>query len=276
MGCTLKKDSLLGRSVAYSSSYNPNVLHAIARQLNRQHLDAQHVQFYGEDRWHMYEVSWLNAKGKPHVAVGEVSIAADSINLVESKSFKLYLNSFNQTQFASIHEVKHRIEQDLRTCVQGRVSVNLTPVSEALNTWASSVSGQCIDDLDLAIDCYTLNTDFLKNSAVGPIVDECLYSHLLKSNCLVTNQPDWGSVFIHYQGRQINPEALLRYLISFRSHHEFHEHCVERIFADIHRFCRPNKLTVYANYTRRGGLDINPFRSTEKEKHFENTRIFRQ
>jgi 7-cyano-7-deazaguanine reductase len=266
----------LGQKTDYVAEYCPELLQPVPRQLNRDALNlANTLPFHGEDLWTLYELSWLNNKGKPVVAIGEVRIDAGSVNLIESKSFKLYLNSFNQTRFADLTTVRHTLEQDLSQCAQGTVKVTLYPLSEAAHH-IHTFPGECIDDLDIVIDDYHFSSDWLEQAGDNnTLVEETLHSHLLKSNCLVTGQPDWGSVVIHYRGPQINREKMLRYLISFRQHNEFHEQCVERIFVDLQHHCQPEKLTVYARYTRRGGLDINPFRSNW-EPAPANMRLIRQ
>lgn len=211
--------------------------------------------------WTLYELSWLNANGLPQVAVGHVELNYASINLVESKSFKLYLNSFNQTRFANWDEVRTTLERDLSACAQGDVTVALYRLDEIEGQPIAHFHGSCIDDQDIVIDNYAFDADLLTDAASGKVIEETLVSHLLKSNCLITHQPDWGSVQIQYRGPKIDREKLLRYLVSFRHHNEFHEQCVERIFTDIQRFCQPESLSVYARYTRRGGLDINPWRT---------------
>ena len=247
----------LGKSTDYRDTYDASLLQGVPRSLNRDPLGlrADALPFVGGDIWTLYELSWLNARGLPQVAVGHVELDYASQNLVESKSFKLYLNSFNQTKFDSQEEVQHTLERDLSACAQGKVSVSLYRLNELEGQPVAHFNGTCIDDQDIAVDNY------LENAASGKIVEETLVSHLLKSNCLITHQPDWGSVQIQYRGPKIDREKLLRYLVSFRHHNEFHEQCVERIFNDIQRFCHPETLSVYARYTRRGGLDINPWRT---------------
>ncbi|HEX4501988.1 MAG TPA: NADPH-dependent 7-cyano-7-deazaguanine reductase QueF [Scandinavium sp.] len=253
----------LGKATDYRDIYDASLLQPVPRSLNRDPLGlhADNLPFHGGDIWTLYEISWLNAKGLPQVAVGHVELRDTSINLVESKSFKLYLNSFNQTHFADWEEVRATLERDLRHCAQGDVSVALYRLDEIEGQPIAHFHGTCIDEQDIEIDSYEFSTDYLEGAANGKVVEETLVSHLLKSNCLITHQPDWGSVQIHYRGAQIDREKLLRYLVSFRHHNEFHEQCVERIFNDIQRFCQPESLSVYARYTRRGGLDINPWRS---------------
>lgn len=253
----------LGKPTEYHDKYQPSLLQAVPRSMNREPLGLypDSLPFHGADIWTLYELSWLNAKGLPQVAVGEITLQADSINLIESKSFKLYLNSFNQTKFAGWGDVRAALERDLSACAEGEVTVALFRLQEVAGQPIGHFAGSCIDEQDIEIDNYQFTTDYLEQATQPEIVEEQLVSHLLKSNCLITNQPDWGSVQISYRGPRIQREALLRYLVSFRHHNEFHEQCVERIFNDILRFCKPEKLSVYARYTRRGGLDINPWRS---------------
>lgn len=253
----------LGKPTAYHDRYDNGLLQAVPRSLNREPLGLfpESLPFTGGDIWTLYELSWLNSKGLPQVAVGEVVLDAQSRNLIESKSFKLYLNSFNQTRFADWGEVRQTLERDLRACAEGDVRVALFRLNEIEGQPIGHFEGSCIDEQDIAIEDYRFNADYLADAAGSEIVEETLVSHLLKSNCLITHQPDWGSVMIRYKGPRIHREALLRYLVSFRQHNEFHEQCVERIFNDVMRFCHPEALTVYARYTRRGGLDINPWRT---------------
>lgn len=253
----------LGKPTPYRDQYDASLLQAVPRSMNREPLglypDA--LPFHGADIWTLYELSWLNAKGLPQVAVGEISLNADSINLIESKSFKLYLNSFNQTQFDSWDSVLTTLTRDLSQCAEGDVTVSLSRLGDVEGDTIGRFDGECIDDQDIEISNYEFSTGYLTDATGDEIVEESLVSHLLKSNCLITHQPDWGSVQIQYRGPKIDREALLRYLVSFRNHNEFHEQCVERIFNDILQFCAPETLAVYARYTRRGGLDINPWRS---------------
>lgn len=253
----------LGKTTDYRDTYDASLLQGVPRSLNRDPLGlhADSLPFHGGDIWTLYELSWLNAKGLPQVAVGHVELSHTTVNLVESKSFKLYLNSFNQTRFASWEAVQETLERDLSTCAQGKVTVALYRLDEVEGQPIAHFHGSCIDGQDIEIDNYQFNADYLDGAAGQKVVQETLVSHLLKSNCLITHQPDWGSVQIQYRGPQIDREKLLRYLVSFRHHNEFHEQCVERIFNDILRFCAPESLSVYARYTRRGGLDINPWRS---------------
>lgn len=267
----------LGKATTYKSEYDPGLLCPIPRQLKRDELGlSETLPFHGVDIWNAYELSWLNPKGKPVVALGEFRIPCESPHLIESKSIKLYLNSFNQTRFDDFESVRALMSKDLGGAAGMPVDVRLMGAAEFAAESFATLPGQCIDDLDIKVDDYSLDAEILKGAAdTGHQVSETLHSHLLKSNCLVTSQPDWGSVLIDYQGAKIDREALLRYLISFRQHDEFHEQCVERIYNDLMRFCRPEKLTVYARYTRRGGLDINPYRSNF-DYDVENLRLARQ
>lgn len=265
----------LGQQSAYISQYTPSLLQPVPRSLNRDNLGLRgELPFQGCDVWTLYELSWLNAKGKPVVAIGEVFVPATSPNLIESKSFKLYLNSFNQTRCDSLEAVQALLVQDLSGCAGAPVSVTLFTLDQATHQIAQ-LPGECIDNLDIEVDGYEFDETLLQGAAGREIVEETLHSHLLKSNCLVTSQPDWGSVVIHYRGPRLDREKLLRYLISFRQHNEFHEQCIERIFTDLKHFCAPEQLTVHARYTRRGGLDINPFRS-DWEPVPANLRLIRQ
>lgn len=253
----------LGQATRYRETYDNSLLQAVPRALNREQLAiTDNLPFsIGADIWTAYEISWLNPKGLPQVAIADVEIDFRSENLIESKSFKLYLNSFNQTKFESFEQVQHIMQQDLQHCARGEVKVRLNSLAFYQQSRIAQFNGECIDNSEIEINDYAFNSALLENCTNGVETEETLVSHLLKSNCLITNQPDWGSLLIHYAGKQINREKLLRYIVSFRQHNEFHEQCVERIFCDLMHFAKPQKLTVYARYTRRGGLDINPFRS---------------
>lgn len=268
----------LGKETQYLSHYAPHLLQGVPRQLNRDELGiTQHQPFStGVDLWTAYEVSWLNAKGVPQVAIADVALDFHSENLIESKSFKLYLNSFNQTKFDSIEQVQQTLQRDLQQCAKGNVTVQLNLLCHYNQQSIATFEGNCIDQQEIEILDYTFNPNWLENCTSDEMVEETLVSHLLKSNCLITQQPDWGSVQIRYVGKRINQEKLLRYLVSFRQHNEFHEQCVERIFCDLLQFAQPEKLTVYARYTRRGGLDINPFRSNFEPIPSHNYRLARQ
>jgi 7-cyano-7-deazaguanine reductase len=250
----------LGKTTEYVSQYDPALLCPFPRQLKRDELGLTgELPFTGCDLWNGYELSWLNNKGMPQVAMAIFTFSCESPSLIESKSFKLYLNSFNQTRVDSWQELRQRLVTDLSSASGAPVEAKLFSLGEA-DHQLSRLPGDCLDDLDIEIDSYELTPEKLRADS-SDSVSESLHSHLLKSNCLVTSQPDWGSLLIEYTGPQIDREALLRYLISFRQHNEFHEQCVERIFVDLQRFCQPQQLSVQAWYTRRGGLDINPFRT---------------
>lgn len=254
----------LGKQSDYPQHYDTSLLFPVARQIKRDELYLNGtLPFCGEDVWNGYELSWLNSRGKPIVALGRFRISCESEFLIESKSFKLYLNSLNQCRFSDFNQVKELLQRDLSAVAAAPVAVELFAVDE-LDSWqVERLSGTCLDDLDIAVEHYQLKADLLVGAADSrSIVSETLHSHLLKSNCLITSQPDWASVWIDYRGAKIDEKTLLSYLISFRQHNEFHEQCVERIFTDLMRYCQPEQLTVYARYTRRGGLDINPWRST--------------
>ncbi|MGX9418756.1 NADPH-dependent 7-cyano-7-deazaguanine reductase QueF [Vibrio sp. RC27] len=267
----------LGKNVSYVNKYDASLLQSVPRSLNRDDLNLGEVlPFKGCDIWTLYEISWLNSKGLPQVAVGHVTLPATSPNLIESKSFKLYLNSFNQTTFDSWIDVTDRLISDLSNCAGEKVDVELKAIEDFAHQRIGTMEGDCIDYQDIDIKNYQFDASLLENAISGEIVEETLHSHLLKSNCLITNQPDWGSVEIQYRGHKINRESLLRYIISFREHNEFHEQCVERIFTDIQRYCQPEFLVVYARYTRRGGLDINPYRSSENTHPANLARMARQ
>lgn len=267
----------LGQKTEYSNQYDPSLLQPVPRSLNRDDLNlGDSLPFQGCDIWTLYELSWLNEKGLPQVAIGEVSIPATSANLIESKSFKLYLNSFNQTRFTTWDQVEQTLVKDLSACAGEAVSVTVRSVVDYTDSVIVTMDGECIDEQDIEITNYDFDRTLIEGAATGEMVEESLHSHLLKSNCLITNQPDWGSVEIQYSGKQIDREALLRYIVSFREHNEFHEQCVERIFTDIMEFCQPQTLTVYARYTRRGGLDINPYRSNVSNQPTHNQRMARQ
>jgi 7-cyano-7-deazaguanine reductase len=254
--------SPLGKPTSYQAEYAPSLLFPIARQGKRNEIGiAGTLPFFGIDIWNAYELSWLNLRGKPQVAMATVTVPADSPNIIESKSFKLYLNSFNQTRLAGPDALLDLLRADLSAGFGAPVQVSLVTPDMFSSLRMGELEGLLLDRLDIDVDTYTPDPALLRANTGESIVEETLVSHLLKSNCLVTGQPDWGSVQIRYVGPQIDQEGLLRYLIGFREHNEFHEQCVERVFMDILRRCRPQKLAVYARYTRRGGLDINPWRS---------------
>jgi 7-cyano-7-deazaguanine reductase len=266
----------LGKNSDYITQYDSTLLFPLPRQLKRDEIGvSKPLPFYGWDEWNAYEVSWLNSKGKPQVAIARFFIDSHSECIIESKSFKLYLNSFNQTRFETPEKVQSLLQQDIEKGVGGNVRCELLSVDEAVNLPLSIWQGECLDDLDIECSDYEVNTDYL-NVADESVDNEVLYSHLLKSNCLVTGQPDWGSIRIKYSGQRIDKAGLLRYWVSFRQHNEFHEQCVERVFVDIMSRCKPDFLLVEARYTRRGGLDINPIRSSHSQIGSSELRLVRQ
>ena len=269
--------SPLGKSSEYVSTYTPSLLFPIPRAAKWAELglSADTLPYTGVDVWNCFELSWLLPSGKPVVAIGEFSIPADSPNIIESKSFKLYLNSLNQTPFASVDALEKVLVQDLSGAAGKPVGVKVRRLEEVEAEGVVSLPGVCIDDLDITVSSYDHPQPELLRCDPARIVEESLHSHLLRSNCPVTSQPDWGSVCITYTGAALDPASVLAYLVSFRQHSDFHEQCVERIFTDLQHLLQPQKLTVFARYVRRGGLDINPYRSTEA-LDFTNGRLVRQ
>ncbi|SDH57756.1 7-cyano-7-deazaguanine reductase [Pseudomonas benzenivorans] len=271
------EDSPLGKSSEYIAIYTPSLLFPIPRapKWAELGLTAETLPYQGVDFWNCFELSWLLPSGKPVVAIGEFAIPADSPNIIESKSFKLYLNSLNQTVFADGAELLAVLQRDLSAAAGKPVGVRLRSLAEVAAEGVAMLPGVCIDELDVAIHSYARPQPELLRCEPGRIVEESLHSHLLKSNCPVTGQPDWGSVVVQYRGAALDHAGLLAYLVSFRQHADFHEQCVERIFLDLLRLLEPEHLTVYARYVRRGGLDINPYRSTSAIRP-DNRRLVRQ
>jgi 7-cyano-7-deazaguanine reductase len=275
--------SQLGRPVHYTDQYDPSLLYPIARAGKREEIGiAGAPPFFGADLWTSYELSWLNARGKPQVAIGHFTIPCETPNIIESKSLKLYLGSFSGTVFASADAVRDRLRADLSEAVwrgapaPSTIGVRLLLPELFEQEPVQELDGLSLDRLDIECTQYTPAPELLKSAVDEQPVEEVLTSNLLKSNCLVTGQPDWGSIQIRYAGPQIEQGGLLRYLVSFRNHNEFHEQCVERIFMDLWRRCRPTRLAVYARYTRRGGLDINPLRTSHPMALPANVRTARQ
>ncbi len=269
--------SPLGKSSEYIATYTPSLLFPIPRTAKWAELGltAETLPYQGVDFWNCYELSWLLPSGKPVVAIGEFGIPADSPNIIESKSFKLYLNSLNQTPFASQSELVATLERDLTAAAGKSVAVRIRSLKDIEAEGIVPVPGVCVDDLEVSISSYDRPQPELLCCDESQVVEEALHSHLLKSNCPVTSQPDWGSVAVEYRGFALDHASFLAYIVSFRQHSDFHEQCVERIFMDLQRLLKPERLTVYARYVRRGGLDINPYRSTEKLT-LENGRLARQ
>lgn len=279
----LPEQSQLGKPVPYADRYDPSLLFPIARLPKREEIGLDGaLPFFGADLWTAFELSWLNPRGKPQVAIAHFTVPCETPNIVESKSLKLYLGSFSNSVFASADEVRERLRADLSEAVwRGAAAPATIGVRVMLpdvfdQEPVHELDGLSLDRLDVECTRYTPAPELLTAAFDEPQVEEVLTSNLLKSNCLVTGQPDWGSVQIRYTGPQIEQAGLLRYLVSFRNHNEFHEQCVERIFMDLWRRCKPSRLTVYARYTRRGGLDINPLRTSQPMALPPNVRTARQ
>lgn len=277
------EQSQLGKASSYVDRYDPGLLFPLPRETKRREIGINGaIPFLGCDLWTAYELSWLNPKGKPQVALAHITVPCESTHIVESKSFKLYLNSFNNTPFDSADAVKERLRLDLGAAVwqggpvQAGVGVRLVAPDRFDAEPIHELDGVNLDRLDVECTRYEPAPDLLTAAFDEQPVTETLVSQLLKSNCLVTGQPDWGSVQIRYSGPQIDQAGLLQYIVSFRNHNEFHEQCVERIYQDIWTRCKPARLSVYARYTRRGGLDINPWRSSHPQQPPSNVRTARQ
>ncbi len=275
--------SPLGKASAYADQYDPSLLFPLARAPKRAEIGITgSVPFVGADLWTAFELSWLNERGKPQVALAHITVPCETPNIVESKSFKLYLNSYNNTRFATAQDVQARLRTDISEAVwrgaetPGTVGVRLVLPEQFDQEPLHELDGLLLDRLDIECDTYQPAPELLRVAMEEAPVSEVLVSHLLKSNCLVTGQPDWGSVRIAYSGPQIDQERLLQYIVSFRNHNEFHEQCVERIYMDLWTRCKPIKLEVYARYTRRGGLDINPWRTSHPQAMPKNVRTARQ
>jgi 7-cyano-7-deazaguanine reductase len=279
----LPENSPLGKASGYADQYDASLLFPIPRFEKRAEIGiAGALPFLGADLWSAFELSWLNLRGKPQVALAHITVPCETPNLIESKSFKLYLNSFNNSRFADAAEVQARLRADLSEAVwrgasqPSSVGIKLLLPEMFDREPVHELDGLSLDRLDVECSRFEPAPDLLSATFGEQPVTEVLTSNLLKSNCLVTGQPDWASVRIGYSGPQIDQEGLLQYLVSFRKHNEFHEQCVERIFMDIWTRCKPLKLTVYARYTRRGGLDINPFRTSYPQGLPANVRTARQ
>jgi len=277
------EQSQLGKNSAYVDQYDASLLFPIPRAVKREELGIRSAPiFLGADLWTAFELSWLNLKGKPQVAIAHITVPAESTHIIESKSFKLYLNSFNATRFVDAQAVRDCMREDLDTAlwhggqIMARCGVKIILPEEFDKEPVHELDGLNLDRMDIECTHYQPAPQLLRAQKDEAPVTETLVSHLLKSNCLVTGQPDWGSVQISYSGDQIDQAGLLQYIVSFRNHNEFHEQCVERIFMDIWTRCKPLKLSVYARYTRRGGLDINPWRTSHPQSPPPNIRTARQ
>jgi len=285
-------DSPLGKPAAYVDQYDASLLFPIPRAGKRAEIGiTAQAPFFGADQWSAFELSWLNLRGKPQVALAHFTVPCETLNIVESKSFKLYLNSFNNTRFADVDAVRSRLRADVTEAVwrgatsgaaTSSIGVNIVLPEMFDREPVHELDGLSLDRLDVECSHFTPAPELLRveegarEEEDDAPVSEVLTSNLLKSNCLVTGQPDWASVQISYSGAPINHEGLLQYLVSFRNHNEFHEQCVERIFMDLWTRCKPTRLAVYARYTRRGGLDINPFRTSYPQALPANVRTARQ
>ena len=265
----------LGRSLPYALVYSPDLLYGVPRSAAREEIGiTDPLPFSGVDIWNAWELTWLDELGKPVVATAEIRVAAGSPNIIESKSLKLYLNSFAMTRYPDAETVVDLIFDDLSRTAGGDIEIDLYAAQTWQDMFVSTLPGSCIDDLDIECDSSIVDAGLLQTSA--DFVTDCeVYSHLLRSNCPVTNQPDSGSVLVRYSGKQIDEAALLRYIVSYRQHNGFHEACIENIFVDIMTNCSPTELTVCGYYNRRGGLDINPLRSNA-EADMEHIRLWRQ
>ena len=277
------EQSQLGKNSAYVDQYDASLLFPIPRAVKREELGIRSAPiFLGADLWTAFELSWLNLKGKPQVAIAHITVPAESTHIIESKSFKLYLNSFNATRFVDAQAVRDCMREDLDIAlwhggqIMARCGVKIILPEEFDKEPVHELDGLNLDRMDIECTHYQPAPELLRAQKDEAPVTETLVSHLLKSNCLVTGQPDWGSVQISYSGDQIDQAGLLQYIVSFRNHNEFHEQCVERIFMDIWTRCKPLKLSVYARYTRRGGLDINPWRTSHPQSPPPNIRTARQ
>jgi len=278
------EQSQLGRASSYADRYDPGLLFPMARLAQRQAIGVadRALPFFGADLWTAFELSWLNLRGKPQLAIAHITVPCETPNIIESKSFKLYLNSFNNTAFPDAQAVSDRLRADVSEAVwrgadrAGSIGVRLILPGAFDREQVQEVGGLDLDRLDIECTHYQPEPELLSSDETQATVTETLASRLLKSNCLVTGQPDWGSVQVRYSGPPINQAGLLAYIVSYRNHNEFHEPCVERMFMDIWSRCRPTKLAVYARYTRRGGLDINPFRTSWPQPLPANVRMARQ
>jgi 7-cyano-7-deazaguanine reductase len=267
----------LGKGTSYTDQYDASLLVAVQRAITRDFwpTESKSLPFCGEDNWTAYEVSWLNSKGKPQIATLTLKYNALSENIVESKSLKLYLNSFNQTRIDSPEQLLNTLSSDIANIISCKALIELHPAYGDKSLSVQDWQDTCIDDIDIAIGQYEIDAKLLHcNHSIT--VKKILVSHLLRSNCPVTGQPDWASIRIDYQGAEISEESLLRYICSYRLHQGFHEQCIERIFCDIWRQCQPERLSVEGRFTRRGGLDINPFRASHPDMHPLNKRQLRQ
>ncbi|MGI9237361.1 MAG: NADPH-dependent 7-cyano-7-deazaguanine reductase QueF [Woeseiaceae bacterium] len=266
----------LGRDTDYPDNYAPTLLCPIPRAAARGPLGiAEPLPFSGSDIWNAWELTWLGGSSRPTVATAEIIVPADSANIVESKSLKLYLNSFAMSRFSSDFDVAETLRKDLMSCVGSPVIVNVLPVVATEARITCRLAGSCLDTLDVVCGDWEVDANLLCADS-NSIVTEDVHTHLLRSLCPVTAQPDVGSVQVSYRGPKIDHASLLKYVVSYRRHNDFHEACVERMFVDILRQCSPERLSIHARYQRRGGIDINPFRSNDPGELPLNLRLWRQ
>ncbi len=268
----------LGQQTAYPATYTPSVLHAMDRSIARARSGISNARaMFGEDLWTGYELSWLDLQGKPQVAGLRLRVPCQSAAIVESKSLKLYLNGFSMTRFENRAAILRTLDQDLTLAFRSPVTLELLELRQLIGS-AQQLPGICLDEVDVCTDKYQRDPDLLRldqGGAADLVVHESLHSHLFRSLCPVTGQPDWASILIEYQGEPIARDALLRYLISYRSHQAFHETTIEQIYQDIAQACAPERLSVYGYFQRRGGLEINPVRASH-EISLTLTRLPRQ
>ena len=262
----------LGKDTTYTSQYSPDALAPISRETSREGME-QPLPFVGADIWNAWELTWLKENGHPEIAAAVIKFPASSPNIIESKSLKLYLGSFAMTRIGSAEAVRERIRNDLGEAAGSPVDVSLMTEKDHRPALIGKLPGLCLDKLDVECSDDSPNASLL--SCAGETVREELHSHLFRSLCPVTSQPDLASIYINYTGRRIDEESLLRYIVSFREHQDFHEACVERMFVDIQSACAPEKLCVYARFARRGGIDINPWRASY-DALMPNVRLWRQ
>jgi 7-cyano-7-deazaguanine reductase len=268
-------NSPLGMNSDYPQQYSPEQLFGIARAETRAELGLNRdLPFSGEDIWNAWELTWLDQGGMPQIACAELRIPADSTNIVESKSLKLYLGSFTMSRFDSVAAVTAALQNDIGSCCGAKIKVRLFRPDEMAGTRYERLEGDTLDDRAVSCDAWEVNAALLQADR-NTVTGESLHSNLLRSLCPVTGQPDCGSILIKYRGARIDRDSLLRYIVSYRQHADFHENCVERIFVEIMHRCAPTELTVYARYQRRGGIDINPFRSNF-ESSAANIRLWQQ
>ena len=272
---TLHPSAPLGQKSSYPSGYDKTLLHPVERRMQRQAMKIpENVEFKGYDVWNAYEILCRNLKGKPMRTLATFLVPANSRNLCESKSVKLYLNSLNHERFSSLDVVAHIIARDLSEICEAPVKAIMKPDSLFSIENNFQESFRCIDDIDIEINHY-MRTPELLIPDFHTIIEDKIATHLFKSHCLCTGQPDMGSIFIDYDGPKIDDESMLSYLVSYSEHAGFSENCIEQIFIDIMTCAKPKKLCIFGRFTRRGGIDINPYRSTH-DISFDNTRLFYQ